>query len=98
MQNPGMSGSYRFTVSGRVQGVGFRIAAQRRAEALGLRGWVRNHEAGSVEGRVAGADAAALEQFRDWLQQGPAGARVERVDWLPADADVDPAPGFVVRR
>ena len=98
MQNPGMSGSYRFTVSGRVQGVGFRVATQRRAQVLGLSGWVRNHDAGSVEGLVAGVDALALEQFRDWLRQGPAGARVERLDWLPADVDSEPEPGFVVRR
>lgn len=98
MQNPGMSGSYRFRVGGRVQGVGFRVATQRRAKALGLSGWVRNEASGDVEGFVTGPDSAGLARFRDWLEQGPPAARVERLDWHPAEADAAPASGFVVRR
>ena len=41
---------------GRVQGVGFRFHAQYAAEALGLTGWVRNENDGSVRMEVQGAE------------------------------------------
>lgn len=64
-----------FSVRGRVQGVGFRYAAVRRARALGLAGWVRNEADGSVSGFAQG-QAAALNQFKEWLGRGPAGCSV----------------------
>lgn len=42
------------TVSGRVQGVGFRYHAYHLAEALGLTGWVRNLDSGDVELEIQG--------------------------------------------
>ena len=36
-------------ILGDVQGVGFRFFAERRANQLGLRGWVRNRYDGAVE-------------------------------------------------
>lgn len=77
-----MATSYRFTVTGRVQGVGFRWATVGQARALGLAGWVRNRADGSVEG-VACGDAGKLEQLHQWLQRGPPAARVEAVEWQP---------------
>ena len=88
--------SYRFVVTGRVQGVFFRQSTRGRALQLGLDGWVRNRTDGAVEGKVAGADAAALDAFRDWLQRGPPRAQVSDLLWAPADADVEVA-GFEVR-
>jgi acylphosphatase len=75
-----MRASYRFVVTGRVQGVGFRAATRRKAAALGLVGWVRNRRDGAVEG-VASGEAARLEEFRQWLQQGPPISRVEHLEW-----------------
>ena len=49
----------RVVVTGRVQGVGYRVWAARNAKALGLRGWVRNRRDGAVEALFAG-EAAAL--------------------------------------
>lgn len=64
-------------VSGRVQGVGFRWSTLTEAEALGLTGWVRNRNDGSVEVWAEGEDAA-VAQLIDWLGAGPGYARVHR--------------------
>lgn len=91
-----MPKSYRFVVTGRVQGVFFRQSTKQQADELGLSGWVRNRDDGAVEGVVHGADAAALDAFRDWLNRGPVRAQVQAVAW-----DVAPTatvPGFEVRR
>jgi acylphosphatase len=90
-----MSSSYRFVVTGRVQGVGFRAAAQGKALFLGLRGWVRNRGDGAVEGLVGGDNAAELEAFHRWLKEGPPAAEVVHLEW---SATAEPAgDGFLVR-
>jgi len=68
----------RATVTGRVQGVGFREAARRRASELGVRGWVRNADDGSVLVHAEGADSA-IEQLLAFLRRGPRGADVSDV-------------------
>ena len=45
-----------FILSGRVQGVGFRWRASQIGEILGLTGWVRNLEDGSVEMEAEGSE------------------------------------------
>jgi DNA ligase D-like protein (predicted 3'-phosphoesterase) len=62
-----------------VQGVGFRAAVVERAQGLGLFGWVRNDEDGSV-GVHAEGDRAAVEALRAFLGDGPPAARVETVE------------------
>ena len=91
-----MPKSYRFVVTGRVQGVFFRQSTRERAEQAGLHGWVRNRADGAVEGRVRGADGAAIDAFRTWLQRGPERAQVRELAWDESDDEV--APGFDVRR
>lgn len=66
-------------VGGDVQGVGFRYFVQRKAQQLGLRGWVRNNEDGCVE-LVAEGERDALEQLKRAVEEGPRMARVDRVD------------------
>lgn len=63
---------------GRVQGVGYRAWCAREAEALGLRGWVRNRRDGSVEAVLAGPDVA-VDAMVDACSAGPPGARVDDV-------------------
>ncbi len=92
-----MQESYRFVVTGRVQGVGFRVATRRKAQALGLSGWVRNCPDGSVEGLVAGPSFESVSGLRDWLRRGPPGAKVETLEWQAVDAPVETG-AFVVRR
>jgi acylphosphatase len=73
-------------VRGRVQGVGFRNATQERAIELRLAGWVRNLGDGSVEVYARG-DADAVSSMRGWLATGPALARVDSVQDLPATGE-----------
>lgn len=68
-----------YHVFGRVQGVWYRGSTRDQARQLGLSGWVRNREDGSVEA-VACGTPETLERFRAWLQEGPSAARVERVE------------------
>jgi acylphosphatase len=63
-------------VSGKVQGVWFRAAAQEQAQALGLTGWARNLPDGRVEVLACG-EPEKLVLFRAWLQKGPELARVD---------------------
>jgi acylphosphatase len=66
------------TVTGRVQGVGFRWFVQRMACSSGLTGFVRNLPNGGVEA-VAEGDEQALDRLLDALRQGPPAARIEDV-------------------
>jgi DNA ligase D-like protein (predicted 3'-phosphoesterase) len=68
----------RATVSGAVQGVGFRDATQRRARELGVLGWVRNGEDGTVLVHAEGPPSA-VEDLVGFLREGPVGAAVSGV-------------------
>ena len=71
----------RAVLGGAVQGVGFRDATRRRAERLGVLGWVRNEEDGTVAVHAEG-EPAAVEQLLAFLREGPRGAGVREVDVL----------------
>jgi acylphosphatase len=76
----------RLTISGQVQGVGFRYALADEARARNLRGWVRNRRDGSVEVVVAGPEAD-VEAVIAWARHGPPAAQVTRVAVEPAATD-----------
>ncbi|HLX46309.1 MAG TPA: acylphosphatase [Bryobacteraceae bacterium] len=65
----------RYVISGRVQGVGFRYFAERAAKELGVTGWARNLDDGSVEVHANGT-RAALDDFEGRLRSGPSFAEV----------------------
>jgi acylphosphatase len=67
-----------FLIRGRVQGVGFRWFVHRESAELGLRGWVRNTDAGEVE-VVAAGDAETIAELRAELRKGSRGSRVDAV-------------------
>jgi acylphosphatase len=69
----------RVVVHGRVQGVFFRDACRREAAARQVAGWVRNRTDGAVEAVFEG-DPQAVETMTGWCHDGPAHARVDRVE------------------
>ena len=79
----------RLSISGRVQGVGYRDWAIATGERLGLAGWVRNRHDGSVEALIVGEDAAVGAMI-EACRRGPSLARVDAVDVEPVDLDVLP--------
>jgi acylphosphatase len=75
-------------VSGRVQGVWFRESTRRRADELGVRGWVRNLPDGRVEALFEG-DPSAVRLAVEYVREGPAHARVDQVDQVDEVDEVD---------
>lgn len=67
------------TVTGRVQGVGFRNAARRFAEEIGICGYAKNLDDGSVLLEIEG-EAAAVQSFVTWCKEGPRHALVESME------------------
>lgn len=67
------------TISGRVQGVGYRAFVLRYARALRLSGSVRNLPSGQVE-VIAEGEEEDLHHLIALLRQGPAAARVNAVE------------------
>jgi acylphosphatase len=88
--------AFRFRVSGRVQGVGFRWFTRQAGQELGLAGRVRNLPDGRVEVAAVGG-SERLEVFRQRLRQGPPGARVTGIEEeeIPSVPEWD---GFVIDR
>jgi len=69
----------RVAIRGQVQGVGFRYTTVERADELGVRGWVRNEDDGTVLVHAEGPDDA-VDALIEWLGEGPPGAAVESVE------------------
>jgi acylphosphatase len=86
--------SVRLVITGRVQGVGYRIWAERTVAPLGIRGWVRNRSDGAVELRATG-DEAAVEALIDACRHGPRSAVV--TDVTAEDTEDDGSVGFSLR-
>lgn len=84
----------RLRVTGRVQGVGYRLWAIEAAAALGLRGWVRNRTDGSVEILLTGAEKAIAAMI-DACRRGPPHAKVGEI--TVAQAEDEGTVGFTAR-
>jgi acylphosphatase len=80
-----------YRITGRVQGVFFRAWTRELGEGLGLRGTVRNRTDGCVEAHALGSPGA-LSRFEARLQDGPPGARVEKVEYLDSAEPLPPGP------
>jgi len=66
-------------VHGRVQGVFFRDYTRKKAQELGLGGWVRNLPDSTVE-TVFEGPARAVEAMTTWLAQGSPLSSVTQVE------------------
>jgi acylphosphatase len=66
-------------VSGRVQGVFFRVETRNEAVKRNVTGWVRNTSDNKVEALFEG-EKADVEQLVDFCRIGPPGARVTEID------------------
>jgi acylphosphatase len=69
----------RLSVTGRVQGVGFRNHTVKNASRLqGVTGWVKNESDGSVT-VVAEGPPDQLDQLKQAVEEGPSFANVESI-------------------
>lgn len=84
----------RLSITGLVQGVGYRAFVEDAAVRLGLAGWVRNRRDRSVEALVRGPPEAIGELLVQ-LRRGPPGAQVDGIELIPAqEADLaERSPG-----
>jgi len=81
-----MGKAVRGTVTGRVQGVGFRYFTQAEARQLDLTGWVKNEYDGTVTFFAQGP-ADRVEQFLVRIKQGPPYGRVSQVRVYDENSD-----------
>jgi acylphosphatase len=78
-------------ITGRVQGVFFRMETLRAAKRIGVSGWVRNLPDGRVEVVLEGP-AENVNDMTDWCRKGPPMARVtdlEKVEETPSGEFAD---------
>lgn len=71
-------------VQGRVQGVGFRYFTTHQATKLGVTGYAKNLDDGSVEVMISGEEQR-VQMLVEWLHKGPSSSKVNAisVDELP---------------
>jgi len=75
-----MDKAYMIYIYGKVQGVGFRYSALKKANELNIKGFIHNKSDGSVYIEVEGK-AEILEEFLVWCHQGPSWARVDDIKY-----------------
>jgi acylphosphatase len=83
----------KFTISGEVQGVGYRFFAQRVAARHQVVGYVRNLSDGRVEALAEGTPES-VENFKHDLATGPELAWVEKIEEL----NIEPAGRYIAFR
>ncbi len=69
----------RVFLYGQVQGIGLRASTVKKAEKLGVTGWIRNLSDGRVEALAVGK-SNKVEQLLEWLENDPSSANVEKLE------------------
>lgn len=87
--------NYKLRVRGKVQGVWYRASTKRKADELGLCGFVRNEPDGSVYVEAEGEESL-LQALAEWCRRGPELARVEKVEI--EEGEVQGYSGFELQR
>jgi acylphosphatase len=74
----------RAIISGKVQGVFFRMETLEEARRTGVSGWVKNKQDGTVEAVFEG-QKALVDSIIQWCRKGPRASRVDNVNigWEP---------------
>ncbi|MEX0647769.1 MAG: acylphosphatase [Balneolaceae bacterium] len=86
----------KLTISGHVQGVGFRYFTSTEAKQRNLNGWVKNKDDGTVEVLLSGEKNHVQEMIAR-LHEGPASAVVNNVREVPVKNNNQP-DGFNILR
>jgi acylphosphatase len=84
--------SLRVKVFGEVQNVGFRAMTRHRARKLGVSGWVKNNDDGTVEALFQGTQET-VDDMVDWCRKGPPTSYVERIE-ISEEPDAEKFKGF----
>lgn len=71
-------------ISGRVQGVFFRMETKQVADSFNVSGWVKNNRDGAVEAVFEG-EKEAVDSVVKWCRKGPPLSKVDRVDVIEED-------------
>jgi acylphosphatase len=88
--------TWRWLISGMVQGVGFRYFVLNRARVLGVAGWARNLPDGRVEVLAQGTPQS-LALLESALRDGPPHARVAGVEKSQISDEIDTPNPFEIR-
>ena len=83
-------------ISGRVQGVFFRVETRNQAIKRNIAGWVRNRSYGKVEAIFEG-ETEDVDKLISFCKKGPQGALVTNVD-LHWDKYIGRFSGFKIKR
>jgi acylphosphatase len=71
--------NYKFKITGKVQGVYYRVSVQKNAQDAGYCGYVKNMPDGSVEAGVT-CHSSKLEYFTNLLKQGSLYSQVDAIE------------------
>jgi acylphosphatase len=82
-------------IKGKVQGVFYRATAKKKADEIGVKGWIANTDAGDVE-VVCSGTKEQLKEFIEWCRQGPPLSKVEDVE--TTDTNEQQFAAFVIHR
>lgn len=77
----------KILVSGRVQGVYFRVFTQNKAKHFAIKGSVKNLPDGRVEIIAEAPESITIEKFIKWCQKGPITARVDDIEIAELQSD-----------
>ena len=86
----------RAIVSGKVQGVGFRMYTQTQARRLGVCGYVCNLRDGNVE-IIAEGEAAKVDALLEWAKSGSPSAVVRNLEVETIANNIEEFEGFEIR-
>ena len=77
-----MKRTYRFLISGKVQGVWYRKFVSERARARGFRGYIRNLPDGRVEAVANIENDDRFKKFIEILKEGSPYSEVENIEYM----------------